>query len=335
MRLDPPSPLVRCLLLALLLLLPGASAAPLIAAPAPPEAGVLAQARELLDAERPEEAARLLQGYLAEHPDDPAALLLRGNARLMVGRVAAGRQDLERAVSLDPELREAWLNLGAVAIADERYGEALEAFLTAEELDPGAAENDLNIGAVLLLSGKLQKASERFRAYLEGGEASADSFYLVATNYAMAGYAALAVEHLRRAIELDERSRLKARTDRNFLALSGNREFQELLATDLYEPEPGAYRASRTFDAPYNPKGGRLLEAVLDTLQLSGATFDPRVEVTPEWALIWGDLRIKVSRVSEEAGSVEISAPPERFTPAEWRRRAERLFAGIERQLDG
>lgn len=303
--------------------------------PAAATAATLAEARELLEADRPAEAESLLNGYLGERPKSAEALLLRSTARIMSGELEAGRADLERCLDLDPDQRQGWLNLGAVHVAERRYDEALRAFERAERLQPEAPENDLNIGAVLLLTGALEPASERFAAYLEGGAGkSAEGYYLVATNYAMAGYAALAIRHLKRAIELEERIRLRVRTDPNFFELRDRPELQQLLATDPWRPAPGAYVASRTFDAPYRRGEGRLLRAVLDTLQLSSLPFDSRVEVTDGWALIWGDLRIKVTHGDEEGrGKVEVSAEPDRFTPAEWRERLKLLFDGIHRRL--
>lgn len=316
----------------------GLLAGALLAAAAPARsqddrAQVLAAAQELLDAEQPEAALARVAPLLARRPDDAAALLVRGTGRLMLGEMAAGRDDLERALALDPGQRRGWLNLAALAVAEERYDDALQSFLQAEKLDPEASENDLNIGAVLLLQGQLRPASERFDAYLEGGGASADAYYLVATNYALAGYAALAVEHLRRAVESDERSRLRARTDPNFTSLVANPNFAELMATDSYQPPEGAYTASRTFPIPYDRDDGELLGAVIDTLQLSGRSFDPRVEVTDRWALIWGELRIKVTSTLGGQGLVQVSAPADRMTPAEWRQRTEDLFRGITARL--
>jgi tetratricopeptide (TPR) repeat protein len=300
---------------------------------AAPEA-TLAKARELLEADRPEEAVAVLDRYLEDRPKSAEGLLLRSTARIMTGELEAGRADLERSLDLDPTQRQGWLNLGAVHLADKRYADALKAFQKAEKLQPEAPENDLNIGAVLLLMGELEPASERFTSYLKGGVGgSAEGYYLVATNYAMAGYAALAVQHLKRAIALEERIRLRVRTDPNFADLRNRPELRELLATDPWRPPPGSYVASRTFDAPYRAGDGQLLKAVLDTLQLSSLPFDSRVEVTDDWALIWGDVRIKVTHGEEGRGKVEVSAEADRFTPTEWRERLKLLFGGIQQRL--
>jgi tetratricopeptide (TPR) repeat protein len=316
------------LLLTLLAALPA-----LPAAAADSLAETLARAQELLDGERAQEALDLLAKAPARGAAGARVLLLRSTARLMLGDVEAGRKDLDRALELDPTLRQGWLNRAGLEIAAERYGPALEALGKAEELDPGAPDNDLNIGTVLLLAGRLGDASERFRHYLAGAGNSAEGYYLVASNYATAGYAVLAVEHLSRAIALDEHSRLRARTDRNFAALEDNDAYRELMAADPQPPPPGAYLIRRTFSASYDGGDSKLLTAVLDALQLTGVPFDPRVEVTADWALIWGEMRILVRTGSDGKGMVEASAPADRFTPEAWQSRTAELFRRIQVRL--
>lgn len=307
-----------------------------IAAPAAASSdrtATLAKVQELIDAERPEEALELIEPLLAGNPQDPQALLARSTARFMLGEIEGGRADLDRSLALDPKQRRAWLNRAALDLAGEDYAGALEAFRKAEELDPRATDNDLNIGAVLLLQGQLRPASERFASYLDAHPRSADAFYLVATNYAVAGYEALAIEHLRRAVDLDELARLRARTDPNFADLRDNPRYRSLLSVDTYRPPEGAYTASQTFDTPYDPEEGALLDAVVYTLQLAGRPFDPRVEVSDAWAVLRGDLRVKISNTLGNKGLVQVSAPAEAFTPAEWRERTEELFRGIQVRL--
>lgn len=293
----------------------------------------LARAQELLDSGEPQAALELLDAIVKKRARDPQALLLRSTARFMLGDLERGREDLDRALAEQPGLRQGWLNRAALDVAEGRYDEALQAFLRAEELDPSAADNDLNIGAVLLLQDGLGPASERFDRYLRNNPYSSDAFYLVATNYAIGGYATLAVEHLRRAIEIDEKTRLRARTDANFAELGTHPQFQEILANDSYRLPPGAHFASRFFDAPYAGGNGRLLDAVIEALQFSSRPLDRRIEVTPSWALIWSDLRVKVSGEGEGRGAVELSAPAERFTPSEWEERSEALFREITARL--
>jgi tetratricopeptide (TPR) repeat protein len=314
-----------------LLAILAALALPLAAGQTP--AQTLAKAQELVDANKPDQAMPLLNGLLQGEPGNARALLLRSTARFLSDDLAGGGRDLDRALELDPTLRQGWLHRAALEVAGRRYDAALAAFGRAEKLDPRAPENDLNIGAVLLLQGKLQAANGRFEGYLAKQPGIADASYLVASNYAAAGYAALAVAHLRRAVELDERSRLRARTDPNFAGLSNEPHYQELLATDAYRLPAGAHLATRSYDTSYDQAEGTLLSAVVEAMQLAGERFDPRVETTPDWALLQGELRVKVSRGPDGRGLVQASAPFERMPIADWQRRSAKIFQQIAVQL--
>jgi tetratricopeptide (TPR) repeat protein len=308
-------------------------ARPAAAAAVAPSGNQLALAQEKLDAGDPEAALALLDPLVQREPQNAVALLLRSTAECMQGAVPPCRKDLQRALDLDPTLRQGWLNLAALHISEKEYPAALVALQRAEKLDPAAPDNALNLGAVELLAGQLQDASAHFARYLEQQAGSADALYLVASNYALAGYNALALQHLQKAIALDEKVRRRARLDPNFGDLAGSANFQVLLETDAYKPPPGSYTAQRTFRAPYDGAGGALLSSVLDALQLSGRTFDPQVEVTPDWSLVWWDLRIKVRKGEGEQGVIELSAPAHAFTPQQWRERADWLFSETERRL--
>ena len=289
----------------------------------------LARAERLLEEGRPTAAVQELEPILRRQPDHARALLLRSNARFMEGRMDEGRADLERALEADPTLRQAWLNRAGVDVAAERFDSALEALRKAEELDPEAPDNALNIGAVLLLQGRLPEATTRFREYLEQAGGSAEAQYLVASNYAGSGYAQLAVERLRRAVELDETLRLRARTDPNFTPIGESSQFRKLMKTDLHPPGADDRVVRRTFPVAYDAGEGTLLSAVLEGLRSAGEPFDPRVEVTPAWALAHGELRVKVLD-GEDGGVVEISAPAASISEEAWEQRIDAVLEAVE-----
>lgn len=283
---------------------------------APPHA----EAARLIDEGRPEEALELLRGWLRRNPGDAEGLLLRSTARFMSGDTAAGAADLDRALELDPDLRQGWLNRGALALAENDYDGALEAFSQAERIDPAAADNGLNIGAVLLLRGDVAAATERFRAYLEAHPGSAEAYYLVASNYAMTGLVQPATQALAYAIQIDEKSRRRARVDPNFSDVARDSRFQELLDTDGYRPPAGSLSAGRDFDAGFTGPDSRILKAVIRAFEVTGEPFDRQVEVASQWALIWGGrFRVKVSRRELAVTRVEMTAPPGAFSPGQWR----------------
>jgi Flp pilus assembly protein TadD len=293
----------------------------------------LAEARGLVEAQRGGEAAAVLDRVLRKEPRNAEALLLRATAKLIEGEAAAGRRDLARALEIDPTQRQGWLTLGALEVAEERWSEALAAFRRAEQLEPGAADNDLNIGAVELLAGDLGAASERFARYLEGPGADANGFFLVAKNYALAGYEALAVEHLRRSIERDERARVQAKADSAFAGLKASPRFQALINTRSFRPAADAHTAERSYPERYDGGRGPLLRAVLDALQLAGRPFDRRVDVAPDWAVIWGEARIEVADGTDGGGVVSLSAPADQFTAATWAAFADELLRDVNTRL--
>lgn len=317
----------RFALLSFLLLLP--STPPASAQAADP----LAAVQQAIDSQQPDQALAALAPILKREPKNARALLLRSTARCMEGEVEACRQDLDRALELDPTLRQGWLNRSALAIAEKRYDAALAALAEAERLDPQAPDNALNQGAVQLLAGRLEAASASFERHLAANPGSADAYYLVASNFALAGYSALAVQHLARAIQLDERSRVRARTDANFNELAANRGFQQLLDTDSWSAPFGSPTANRVYTVPFTGTNSPILTAVLNALQIARTPMDSRVEVTEAWALLWADVRIKLVRQSDNETRIELTGPPGKLSAAAWEARTTDLFAAIDREL--
>jgi len=293
----------------------------------------LARAQELLDAGDADGALEILDRLVEMKPPNAEAFLMRSTVLFMLGDLDQGRRDLDRSIKIDSGLRQAWLNRAALDLSEQQFEKALEALRRAKDLDPAAPDNDLNIGAVQLLQGNLQEATTFFRSYLDNNSTSAEAFYLVATNYAMAGYAGQAIEQLRRAIELDEKSRLRARTDPNFRELEANDRYQQILSTDSYQAPPGSYQRLMTVEIPFAGTDSLLLHAVLDALQFSNQPFDRRVEVTPDWALIWGEMRLKLSNNDAGKGQILLTATADQYTPAQWQQQTDDLAREITIRL--
>jgi tetratricopeptide (TPR) repeat protein len=220
-----------------------------------------------------------------------------------------------------------------VAVADRHYEAALGDFRKALELDPADPGAHLNVGALELLVGQLDAAAQSFQRYLAANPHDAQAHYLVARNFALGGYAGLAIQSLQQAIVLDERMRAAARSDANFAELRENPRFVELLRADSFRAAAGSWQAQRTFEGSYGAGRGPLLAATLDTLHALREAYEARVEVTPEWALVWSAMRIKLYDDPRGQGVVELIAPPDRFGAAEWQQRSDRLLDSIAIQL--
>jgi tetratricopeptide (TPR) repeat protein len=327
---------LRALALLLLASTVAASAAlPALAAGRQDAAALLADAQTKLDAGDASAALALAQRALDADAQLAGGYLVRGSARLMLGEAERGRQDLDRAIALDPQLRQAFLNRAAFAMAEGRNAEALADFQRARELAPEDADGHLNVGAAELVLGRLDDAAKSFERYLSAHPQDATAQYLVARNYALAGYAGLAVQSLQRAVALDERMRAAARMDVTFQELAANPRFQEVLNVDRFQPPAGAAQASRSFpNAAYAAGQGPLLAATLDALQTLRERYEPRIDVGNQWAVVWGDMRVKIlDRPDGSGGIVELSAPPGKFAAADWKRKSDLLLNTIELQL--
>ena len=289
----------------------------------------LREVQALIDKGDAERALARLDAVAGGRPS-PEALLLRGTARIMLGELKAGAADLEKAVERDPTLRQGWLNLAGLEIAEGKYDQALGLLQKAHDLDPSAPDSHLNLGAVKVLLGQRVEARDHFDRYLELEGGSAEAHYLVAANYALAGLDHLVVETLGEAIRLDEHMRLRARRDERFLALD-SLDYRVLLNTDVYTPPDGHHTAAAAFRERYDRGSNRLLYAVLDGLRQIGVSYEPEVESNARWALVWSDtgMRIKVFTQDSGTGVVSASAAPEAFTSGEWQRLTHELFRTI------
>ncbi len=292
----------------------------------------LTQVQSALDQGNGDTALALLEPILKKSSKDPDALLARSTAHFLRDDLEAGARDLERALKLDSTLRQGWLNLGALRLSEGDGEAALDAFFKARELDPTATENALNIGAVQLLLGRVDKARQEFGSYLLTVGNTAEANALIAKNYALANVLADATDHAEAAIVADERQRVAMRTDPAFSLALDHPPFQALLARDQFNPPTGSLTTTHTLETPYetNLIAGALIDA-LNTLRIP---FDPRVEATHQWALIWADqLRIKVAPATAATTLITIVAPPRSHTRASWQSLQDRLFNQVAYEL--
>lgn len=294
----------------------------------------LERAQAHLDAGEAQLALQLAEEVLAAARGaiEAEALLVRSTAYIMLGDVASGYRDLRRAVKVDPELRQAWLNLAGLEIAERDYDAAEKALREARELDPAAADSYLNLGAVALLRGDAEAARQEFVRHLELTDDRAEASFLIAANYAMLGLEGPAVSHLTTAVEADERYRLRARQDDRFSGLSGP-TYRQLLTTDLWTPPADRPTAAAAFQMPYRRQDPRLLYALLEALRSEGIAYEAGVEATDEWALVWADgMRLKLSNQANGTGVVRATGRGD-LGDDEFEARSQQLFRALHGQL--
>ena len=171
--------------------------------PRDPEAvalnNLLADAQTALDGKDYAAAAKDYQSYLEKKPDDAAVHFQLGYAYTAMQKLDDAKLQYQKAIELNPEMSEAYLNLGlalldsdpkaaiaplqkaaellptqprakfALGVANERSGnaaQAVEQYRAAEKLDDHDFETHFALGRTLLNSGHPAEAEPEFRAAL-------------------------------------------------------------------------------------------------------------------------------------------------------------------------
>ena len=134
--------------------------------------GLVHQALEALEEERPADAEKNIRDALGMNPRDDQLLHLLGVALVRQQREEEAIEPLQKAISLnrrDPEYHNA---LGCALRNSGRFAEGLESFARALKLDPGLQDAQFNLGQSFARVGEFTKAEEKFRFLLKrnGGD---------------------------------------------------------------------------------------------------------------------------------------------------------------------
>lgn len=122
--------------------------------------------KELLEAERLEEALPLIIGMMEENVNDPVALNFRGYAHLLLEDEATAYQFLKRSVDLSPNCGNL-TNLGKVIDEMGKHSEAIPYFLKAAECQPDHAMPYANASATLVQMSRWDDAKAMAEMALE------------------------------------------------------------------------------------------------------------------------------------------------------------------------
>lgn len=131
-----------------------------------PTRSLAGQVKDRLRADRPAEAAELLERWLAGHTDDRVALAMLAVVRRAEGKLVQAFEARRKLVELDPRDAGAWSELGQIQEACGGHADALRSALTATRLDPDDTGLQRRLGQVLLAQGHAAQAERCFRAIL-------------------------------------------------------------------------------------------------------------------------------------------------------------------------
>jgi len=124
---------------------------------------LLAAAQEALDKQDFAAAAQDYQDYLAKKPDDAIVHYDLGYAYSALQRPGDAKPEYEKAISLDPKMAAAHLNLGLTLLGSDPKA-AVEPLQHAVELMPGEARPMLYLGTALARAGQLPAAIGWYQA---------------------------------------------------------------------------------------------------------------------------------------------------------------------------
>jgi superkiller protein 3 len=164
-------PLACCALCVLLGAVHGSSAQTVGATkkriPADPAAqalnGLLAAAQEAVDRKDYATAAQNYQDFLAKKPDDATVHYDLGYVYTAMERPADAKSEYEKAISLDPKMAPAYMNLGLTLLATDSSA-AIQPLEKASELSPQDARAKWLLGTALERNGKLPEAIDQYEA---------------------------------------------------------------------------------------------------------------------------------------------------------------------------
>jgi superkiller protein 3 len=108
-------------------------------------------------------AAQNYQEYLAKKPDDASGHFQLGYAYSALHQPSDAKREYEKAISLDPRMAAAYLNLGLTLLDGDPQG-AIAPLQKVAELTPDQAEPKYLLGVALERSGKAAEAIEQYEA---------------------------------------------------------------------------------------------------------------------------------------------------------------------------
>ena len=124
---------------------------------------LLSTAQAAMDRKDFQTAAQNYQDYLAKKPDDSLAHFNLGYAWMAMQKLSDARGEYEKAISLDPKMAPAYLNLGLTLI-DTDPPAAVAPLQKAVEMMPNQAGPKFLLGTALEANHKFPEAIEQYQA---------------------------------------------------------------------------------------------------------------------------------------------------------------------------
>ena len=152
---------------------------------------------------RYEEAIKRFRRALELDPEMKEAYLNMAYCLSAVGRREEAAEALERALELDDRFFEAYFNLGTLYLEMGRAEEAEGPLSKAVELRPSYAKARYNLGLALYRQGRYEEAAEEFEEAVRLAPKWDEAHYNLGMSYLMGGRAEKAVEEFKTTLKLN------------------------------------------------------------------------------------------------------------------------------------
>ncbi len=127
----------------------------------PRERFMIGMAKASLEGHR-SEADRILDRYLAKHPDDPFALNAKGGILWRRGKLDEAKEVFLRLVKVAPNWVIAYNQLGYIAMEEGRFATSEDYFKTYGFIAPDQANPHDSLGELYMLTGRYEQALKEF-----------------------------------------------------------------------------------------------------------------------------------------------------------------------------
>ncbi len=163
---------------------------------------LLEEATAQYRAQRPAEAVRLYQEYLASYPDRADVRFFLGAALLNLNQFEAALEQARRALELDENYSRAYALVGRIHAAGKHWEPAQQAYQTALELDPQDRDTWYFLGRCYYEENRFEAAREAFHHALRLKAEFSRTYENLGLTYEALGQLEAAETAYRRATEL-------------------------------------------------------------------------------------------------------------------------------------
>jgi tetratricopeptide (TPR) repeat protein len=151
--------------------------------------------------DRGSDADKILDDYLAKHPEDPYALFEKASVLWHTGKLDAAKNLFQRLIKVAPNWVLAYNSLGYIAMQQEEFEKSEENFTTYRFIAPDQANPHDSLGELLNLTGRYAEAEQELDAALKTKPDFCASYNHLAWTHLLDGRPEAAEQDLKRLSE--------------------------------------------------------------------------------------------------------------------------------------